>query len=64
MVKENRSKVQAPGIGSRYELEAPKAILCLLRRGTHAFWGDFGRDGKENAIVPGPLECPPSSFLN
>lgn len=64
MMKKDRSKIQAPGIGSRYELEALKAILCLLQRGTHACWGDFGRDGKENAIVPGPLECLPSLFLN
>lgn len=63
-MKKDRPKMQAPGTGSRDELEAPKAILCLLRRGTHAYWGDFGRDGKENAIVSGPLECLPSLFLN
>lgn len=52
----------------RDELEAPTAILCLLQRGTHACrgggGGTLGKMEMKNAIVPTPLECPPSLCLN
>lgn len=65
MVKEDRPEIQALGIGSTgmsWRLRRPFSASC--RGAPMPARGDFGRDEKKDGVVPGPLECPPSLFLN
>lgn len=65
MVKEDRPEIQALGIGSigmSWRLRRPFSASC--KGAPMPAGGTLVEMEMKTAVVSGPLECPPSLFLN